>query len=126
MYNGYRVKINGNTISNDFISQGSYSAHRKQRVLYEFYDAYGVKHEVLSRHKPMEISFSIRERNMKEQQYLSGILAQCENIEVMYWDDVSCEYKTGRFKMESPVFKHRNTRDGSINYNKTKITLIEY
>lgn len=126
MYSGYRIEINGVKISNSFISQGSYSLKKTRRVLSEYYDANGVKHEELSNRETAEISFSIRERSMKEQEQLSAIFAQYENVTVTYWDDASTTYKTGIFKMERPRFSHRNTRHGSINYAKTTINLKEY
>ena len=126
MYSGYRIKINGIIVSNDFISQGSYSSKRVRRVLEEYYDANGVLHEELSARETMEISFAIRERNMHEQAYLNPLFQKHENISVEYWDDISAEYKTSTFKMENPVFAHRNTRNGAISYAKTSIVLKEY
>lgn len=126
MYSGYRVKINGVTISDNFVSQGSYSAQKARRVLYEYYDANDVRHEELSSREKMVISFDIRERTAEEQAQLSNIWNQCENLLVEYWDDVGAEYKTGYFKMDSPVFKHRNTRGGKISYAKTNVSLREY
>ena len=126
MYSGYRIKINGITISNDFVSQGSYSAQKVRRVLYEYYDANNVRHEELSNRETMVISFDIRERTAKEQEQLGTIWSQYDNILVEYWDDVTAEYKTGYFKMDSPVFKHRNTRGGKISYAKTNVSLREY
>lgn len=126
MYSGYRIKINGVTISNDFVSQGSYSAQKVRRVLYEYYDANDVRHEELSNRETMVISFDIRERTAKEQAQLSNIWNQYENLLVEYWDDVTAEYKTGYFKMDRPAFKHRNTRGGKISYAKTNVSLREY
>ncbi len=126
MYNGYRIKINGIIVSDNFISEGSYSAQKVKRVLDEYHDAYGVEHEFISPHKPVEISFSIRERSMAEQAKLSALFNQYENVPVEYWDDVKCEYKSGNFKMEQPTFSHANTRGGSIKYKKTNIKLMEY
>jgi len=126
MYNGYRVKINGMTVSNDFISQGSYSSQKNRRVLYEYYDANGKKHEELSNRETVVISFQIRERNQQEQAQLKDIWKSYENIPVEYWDDIDAEYKMGYFKMKRPVFAHRNTRGGRISYNKTTIQLEEY
>ncbi len=126
MYSGYRIKINGTIVSNDFISQGSYTSQRERRVLEGYYDANGVRHEELSARETIKISFVIRERSMKEQEYLHTIFQQNENVQVEYWDDTGAEYKTGIFKMERPLFAHRNTRYGSISYAKTTIVLNEY
>lgn len=126
MYKGYRIKINGNIVSNDIVSQGSYSAQRERRVLEEFYTADGVRHEKLSKRVTMKISFSIRERSMKEQENIENIFQQNEKVEVEYWDDIAREYRNGIFKIERPIFKHRNTRNNTISYDKTSIVLKEY
>ncbi len=126
MYKGYRIKINGIIVNDNFISRGSYSAERAEKVLYEYYDADGERHEELSGHVIIKISFSIRQRNMKEQAQLYGIFKQQNNVPVEYWDDISAEYKEGIFKMKKPVIKHRNTINGSISYDKTAIVLEEY
>lgn len=126
MYNGYRIKINGIIVDNNIISRGSYSLQKKKRVLAEYYDANGDRHEETSPREKAEISFTIRERTTKEQSGLSGIWEVCENILVEYWNDKTATYETGLFKMESPVFKHRNTLGGTINYDRTTISLREY
>lgn len=126
MYSGYRIKINGIVVSNDFISQGSYSSQKEKRVLYEYYDANDVRHEELSNRERMIISFDIRERSAKEQQQLSGLWAQFEDVQVEYWDDLIGEYKSGIFKMDRPEIKHRHTRGSSIHYARTNISLREY
>lgn len=126
MYNGYRIKINGNVVDNNIISRGSYSQEKTERVLEEYYDANGVLHEEVSPHKRTEITFSLRERTMKEQEALSALFISRKNVPVEYWDDVSMTYKTGLFKMEEPVFSHRNTPRGTINYDRTTIRLKEY
>lgn len=126
MYKGYRVKINGCMVSDNFISQGTYSSQKEQRVVYEYYDGYGKKHQELSPRVTMNISFKIRERNEQEQKQLSELWKSFENVLVDYWDDTEAVYKTGYFKMHRPVFNHRNTRGGKISYDKTEITLEEY
>ena len=126
MYKGYRVKINEKIVSDNLIAQGSYSSYKKQRVLYDYHDGYGKMHEELSPRVTMHISFDIRERSEQEQRDLSSIWEQFSDILVEYWNDVKAVYETGYFKMERPVFKHRNTRGGRIRYDKTTITLEEY
>lgn len=126
MYNGYRVKINEVIVSDNLISQGSYTCLPVRRVLDSYYDGLGVLHEELSKHVTVEISFSLRERSMEEQALLKDVFAKYENIQVEYWDDVSMMYKSGVFKMTRPAFSHRNTRGGKIRYKKTAIVLKEY
>lgn len=126
MYNGYRVKINGQIVSDNFISQGSYSSYKKQRVIHEYFDGYGVKHEELSPRETMHISFKIRERNEQEQSQLNAIWKTYDHILVEYWEDTEAVYKSGYFKMTRPTFAHRNTRGGKISYDKTTIILEEY
>lgn len=123
-YNGYRLIINGITIYNSLISKGTYQAVPQKRIAASWEDANLISHEeVLSNHK-MDISFALRERTLDEQDSIKGIFATRENVPVTYWDDETCAYKTGTFKMDASKFSHRNTI-GGINYNPTTIHLVE-
>ena len=124
-YNGYRLIINGITITNDTIQKGTYKAIPQKRVVATWLDANFVEHQDVLSTRKMEISFSLRQRNLTEQQHLIGLFATQENIPVTYWDDKTCTYKSGTFRMEAPEFSVLNTI-GGINYAETPIRLIEY
>lgn len=124
-YNGYRLIINGITITNDAIQKGTYHAVPMKRVVSTWKDANRVDHEDVLPERQMDIRFSIRERNLTEQENLIGLFSLQENVPVTYWDDKTCSYKSGTFKMDAPEFAHRNTV-GGINYEATPIHLVEY
>ena len=124
-YNGYRLVINGITITNDAIQKGTYRATPQKRVVATWLDADFIEHQDVLPTRKMEISFSIRQRNLTEQENLIGLFATQENIPVTYWDDATCDYKSGTFRMEAPEFSILNTI-GGINYAETPIHLIEY
>ena len=124
-YNGYRLIINGITITNDTIQKGTYKAIPQKRVVATWLDANFIEHQDILPTRKMEISFSLRQRNLTEQQNLIGLFSTQENIPVTYWDDKSCTYKSGTFRMEAPEFSVLNTI-GGINYAETPIHLIEY
>ncbi len=124
-YLGYRLIINDITITNDLVQKGTYKAIPQKRVVDTWLDANMVEHQDVLPTRKMDISFSLRQRNLDEQDYLKGIFIVQENVSVIYWDDASCSYKTGIFRMESPEFSHINT-SGGINYEATPIHLIEY
>ena len=124
-YNGYRLIINGITITNDTIQKGTYQAIPQKRVVATWLDANFIEHQDILPTRKMEISFSLRQRNLTEQQNLIGLFSTQENIPVTYWDDKSCTYKSGTFRMEAPEFSVLNTI-GGINYAETPIHLIEY
>ena len=124
-YSGYRIIINGITIWNSLISKGTYQAVPQKRIAASWEDANLISHEEVLSNRKMDISFALRERSLEEQESIMGIFALEENVPVTYWDDKTCTYKTGTFKMEAPKFQHRNTI-GGINYNPTTIHLIEY
>lgn len=124
-YNGYRIIINGVTVWNSLISKGTYQAVPQKRIAASWEDANLISHEEVLSNRKMDISFALRERSLEEQESIRGIFALEENIPVTYWNDKTCEYKTGTFKMEAQKFQHRNTI-GGINYNPTTIHLIEY
>lgn len=124
-YAGYRIIMNGVTIHNSMISKGSFQITPGKRIAATWTDANLVEHQEVLSNPKMNISFNIRERNLNEQISIKGIFALKENIPVTYWDDESCEYKTGMFYMDAPQISHRNTI-GGINYNATKIQLHQY
>ena len=124
-YNGYRLIINGITITNDAIQKGTYKAIPTKRVVDSWLDANLIEHQDILPTRKMDIQFSLRQRNLSEQDSLKDIFSQQENVSVQYWDDSSCTYKSGIFHMESPEFSHISTV-GGINYEATPIHLIEY
>lgn len=126
MYQGYRVKINGNIVRNQIIVRGSYSAQKERRVLAKYYDGYGVKHEELSPRETVTISFTIREHNIAEHAEIMKILETENNVEVEYWDDKKLVYNIGYFKIESYKIEHQNAFQNNIMYKSMPLTLKEY
>ena len=124
-YNNYRLIINGITITNDLVQKGSYKATPQKRVVATWLDANFIEHQDVLPTRKMDIQFSLRQRSLSEQDSLKGIFVVQENISVTYWDDKTCAYKTGTFRMEEPEFSHISTV-GGINYAETPIHLIEY
>lgn len=124
-YDGYRLSINGIRITNDLIQKGSYKAIPTKRIVATWEDANLVEHQDVLPTRKMDIQFSLRERNLAEQDSLKDIFAIQENVLVTYWDDKTCTYKSGSFRMEAPEFSHISTV-GGINYAETPIHLIEY
>lgn len=124
-YNGYRLIINGIRIYNNLISKGTYQAIPQKRIAASWEDANLIEHEEVLSNRKMDISFAIRERTLEEQDSIKDITAVQENVPVTYWDDNSCTYKTGTFKIEAPKFQHKDTI-GGIFYKPTTIHLTEY
>lgn len=126
MYQGYRVKINGNIVQNQMIARGSYSVQKERRVLASYYDAKGVKHEELSKRETAIIKFTIRDRNLAEHAAMMKILEVENNVEVEYWDDKKLVYNIGYFKVESYKIEHQNAFQNDIMYKSMPLTLREY
>lgn len=126
MYKGYRVKINGTEVPNLMISAGTYSFVKKNRTIQKYEDGNGIEHNEYFDTSKANISFSLRERTLEEQESIKDIFAQLDNIEVTYWDDYACEYKTGIFKMEEPKIKHKSAVGNDLQYNTTAIVLEEH
>lgn len=124
-YYSYRIAINGIIITNDLVQKGTYKAVPTKRVVDSWLDANLIEHQDVLPTRKMDITFSLRERNLDEQDSLKGIFATQENVFVTYWDDKTCAYKSGMFRMEAPEFSHLSTV-GGINYAETPIHLIEY
>lgn len=125
-YSQYRVKINGLVIPETLIARGSYNFVKESRVIRSYTDANGTKHEDVYEDKKASIKFSLRERNLLEQLQLMGLFDKTENVPVEYWDDYSCIYQTGVFKMKAPQINHKNAVGENIEYNSTPIQLDEY
>lgn len=126
MYQGYRIKINGKILDNQLIARGSYSILPKQRVIAEYYDQLGVRHEELSPRETVEISFTIREHDLKEHEKIMKLLEVENHVEVEYWDDKKMVYSLGYFKIEKYKMDHGNAFENDIRYKDTPITLREY
>lgn len=126
MYQGYRIKINGNIVENQMIASGSYSIKKTQRVLREYYDATGTRREELSPRVTAVINFTIREHNLQEHTAVMQILEVENQVEVEYWDDKKLAYGLGYFKVESYKVEHQNATQNDIRYKNMPITLREY
>lgn len=124
-YADYRVKIGDTIINNTLIQKGSYSFTKEKRIVSTWTDAEAVEHQKVLPDRKVHIKFSLRERDLTEQDSIKGIFATQENIIVTYWDDFLCEYKSSTFYMQAPVITHRNTI-GGLNYDATAIDLVEY
>ena len=125
-YAGYRVIVNGTTVYNSMIAPGTYQFSKPKRMVSTWNDANMIEHQELLSNRKVEISFSLRQRTLAEQDAMKGIFALQENIPVTYWDDYDCTYKTGTFYMQAPKITHTNTKTGDILYNPTAINLVEY
>lgn len=124
-YQGYRVKINGVTIPNMLIASGTYSIKHEPRIAGRWTDGNGVKHIEYHSQKCATITFSIRERNMQEQESIKDIFLNTKNVIVEYWDDCECKYKTGVFDMSSVTLSHKKAISNGILYNATQVKLGE-
>lgn len=125
MYKEYRVKINGTEVPNILVASGSYSYVREKRLVQSYTDGNGISHEEYHETSKATIGFALKERSLEEQQSIKGIFAMQETVSVEYWDDYSCEYKTGTFRMAAPKITHRNSVGNNISYNATQIVLGE-
>ena len=125
-YLGYRIIVNGITIPDNMIKRGSFNATPQKRVVYSWVDANKVDHEDILENRKMSINFSLKVRSLSEHEAIKDVFDAEEFVTVTYWDDKSCSYKTGLFKMDAPTFTHRNTLWGDILYEPTQIHLVEY
>lgn len=125
-YGGYRVIINGTTIPDNLIAKGSWNLNKPKRIVSNWKDANQIEHEDVLPDRKADIRFSIKRRKLEEQEQIIGILSLQEHVPVTYWDDYTCSYKTGDFKMDAVTFNHENTEYGDIQYSATPIHLTEY
>jgi len=124
-YLGYRVIVNGITIPETMMIRESFSTTPGERVIYTWVDANQFTHEEVSETPKMSIEFSIRRRTLAEHEALLDAFEFFQNVYVTYWDDRSCTYKTGLFKMDPPQFVTFVEMD-ELWYSATAIQLTEY
>lgn len=124
-YAGYRIKINGITIPNHLIARGTYSAKKSLRVSASYTDATGHDHVDYFKEPKLNISFAIRERNMREQEEIKDLFGLSGDIPVIYWSDCEMQYKESIFHISDIEVKHINAFKDDIQYEATTISLEE-
>jgi hypothetical protein len=124
-YKGYRVKLGNTTIPELLIAKGSYSYENEKRLIRTWQDANGKYHDDYFKNPKAKITFSIRARNQEDHESIKDIFMNQNNLTVEYFDDYSCTYKTGTFKMKAPKIQHRFA-SGVLFYEPTNIELEEY
>lgn len=124
-YDGYRIKIEGIKVENTWITRGTWGVSSEERIADTYTDANLVEHVITTGEYKKTIEFSIREHDAAEHKEIMKILKKRTNISVTYWDDMTGEYSSGIFRMESVKFAHKNAGAGSIEYQETGIKLIE-
>ena len=124
-YLGYRVIINEITIPDRMMIRESYGTTPNERQVYSWTDANQIAHYDVVDTPKMSIQFSLRRRTLEEQEALIDAFSSFQNITVTYWDDKSCSYKEGLFKMDPPQFVNYIDHD-EMWYTATQIHLTEY
>lgn len=124
-YLGYRVIVNGITIPETMMIRESFATTPGERVIYTWVDANQITHEEVSETPKMYVEFTIRRRTLEEHEEILDAFEAFQNVYVTYWDDRSCSYKQGLFKMDPPQFVTYVERD-ELWYAPTAIRLTEY
>lgn len=124
-YLGYRLKIGDTIVPNNMIAKGTYTFAPSDRISGTYTDANGIDHTETFPTKQRKIQFSLRERNLAEQNQIKGIFSSYQNVSVKVWDDVLCDYTNITCQMDAPQFSSVGFED-DIRYNATQITLTEY
>ena len=124
-YLGYRIILNDITIPDRMLIRGSYGTTPMERQIYSWTDANQIAHYDISENPKMDIVFTLRKRTLADHESLLDAFTSFRNIMVTYWDDRSCTYKSGRFKMDPPQFNNYVEYD-ELWYIETPIHLVEY
>lgn len=125
MYEGYRIKINGITVSNLMIAKGSYLLKKADRIIDSWNDADDVEHVVAMQNKRVTITFRLRKHKLSEHAAFASLTAKTLKVPVEYYDDQAQSYISGTFRMKEVTFSHDNAAGNSINYSETEIQLTE-
>ena len=124
-YLGYRVIVNGITIPDRMMIRGSYGTTPTKRIVSSWVDANLIDHDDESDNPKHDIVFTLRRRKLADQEELLGAFESLKNIMVTFWNDRTCTYRTGRFKMDPPQFLSYVEKD-ELWYKETAIHLMEY
>lgn len=121
-YAGYRIQINGKIFPDRMIARGSFNmTPAVKRIISEFYDADGSKHETYYPKTGVEISFKIKKRSYEEQMEIVKFFGDEKVYDLVYWDDASMSYKTGNFKCNNISYQHDRKVNGLPRYAETEV-----
>lgn len=127
MYDGYRIKINGVILPNEYIIATSWSnVYGEKRKLEEYNDAYGERHTKYAEHVRTSISFHIIERDVVKNLLIMPFFESKEHVLVEYYNDLTGTYETGDFSLNDPKIETKYVNDNTIWYKETAIEYEEY
>ncbi len=126
MYQGYRLKIEGETIPNTIMAKGSYSISKEDRTAETWTDAFGKDHVRTYGKTKTTITFSLREHDSTEHGGIVAVFRNRHDVSVDYYDDDTDTYKNGMFRMTVGGYAHRDAHGEKVQYNTTPVTLEEY
>ena len=124
-YLGYRVIIDGITIPETMIVKRSFGTTPQERLAGSWVDANLISHDEVNDNPKVVVAFTLRKRTLSDHETYTELFEDFNNKMVTYWDDRSCTYKTGRFKMARPNFVSY-VEGNELYYDPTQIQLTEY
>lgn len=126
-FEGYLIKINGNTFPNKYLIVDSFNSIPNQRLEEDSYvDGNGVRHVNVSPHVPSKIEFTTRRVNLAEKMEIQSFIPTRENLTATYWNDETNTYETGVFRVPDINYTIFDISQNDIMYNEIHIVFDEY
>lgn len=126
-YAGYRLKIEGIILPNEFITRGSYSVNSEaKRVIKKWTDANQIDHVTYAAERRSTITFRLRQHNLTEHLQIAAAVKKRSDINIEYYNDSTGEYSTGIFDCGDVIFPHLNATKNDIIYAAVSVTFTEY
>lgn len=132
-YNGFLFQFGDFIFPLKYISWDSYDTAPSQRQSLDAYtDENGVTHDNALEHSKTEIKFNTVKMGEGEWGFVMGnvvknyISFNARDAMCVYFDFETCQYKTGHFYFDKSFRASTNLVNGSLRYNETTWTFIEY
>lgn len=127
-FNGYYIKVNGNTFPNSLIAKEGYSNTPNQRTDKNSYvDGRGALHRNIL---PVQRS-TVKIRTIDDFTYGQKLIIKSffiprDVVTMEYWNDETDAYETSRFYVPDIEYVHKSQRKGQPIYKALELTFIAY
>lgn len=126
-FQGYLLKINGQILPNKFIALSSYKSTPNQRLDKDSYqDADGLLHRNIMPHQRTKIEFNTIRLHLSQKIEFQAYFSERDKMTIEYWNDETNSYAIGDFYVPDITFEIYRIQGNDIEYNNTRIALIEY
>lgn len=126
-FQGYLIKVNGNTFPHKFIKLDTYSIDPNQIQDDDSYvDGDGELHRQTLPHERTKLEFTTAQIGETENRELQALFPDTKTINVEYWNPRKGTYETGTCYTPNLKFEIFSISSNNITYNPIRLAFIEY